>query len=72
MLKASSSPTILAADEENPEVPNLLDPKATNGVPGGPSTATPGDEPKADVEMKAMPEGGDEGETKEIDKEEGK
>ncbi|MGB0055822.1 MAG: hypothetical protein WBQ20_03530 [Methyloceanibacter sp.] len=72
MLKASLSPTILAADEENPEVQNLLDPKATNGVPGGPSTATPGDEPKAGVEMKAMPEGGGEGETKEIDKEEGK
>ncbi|MGA7374240.1 MAG: hypothetical protein WBW37_16820 [Methyloceanibacter sp.] len=71
MLKASSSPTILAADKENPEVQNLLDPKATS-VPGGPSTATPGDEPKAGVEMKAMPEGGDEGETKEIDKEEGK
>jgi hypothetical protein len=72
MLKASLSPTILAADEENPEVQNLLDPKATIGVPGGPSTATPGDEPKAGVEMKAMPEGGGEGETKEIDKEEGK
>jgi len=28
--------------------------------------------PKAGVEMKAMPEGGGEGETKEIDKEEGK
>jgi hypothetical protein len=34
--------------------------------------ADPGDEPKAGVEMKAMPEGGGEGETKEIDKEEGK
>jgi len=70
MLKASPSLTILAADEENPEVENLLD--RTNGVPGGPTEATPGDEPKPEGEMKAKPEGGGEGETKEIDKEEGK
>jgi hypothetical protein len=48
MLKASPALTILAADEENPEVDNLLDPEATNGVPGGPTEATPGDEPKAE------------------------
>jgi hypothetical protein len=72
MLKASPALTILAADEENPEVENLLDPEATNGVPGGPTEATPGDEPKPEGEMKAKPEGGGEGETKEIDKEEGK
>jgi hypothetical protein len=80
ILKASPSLTIFAADEENPEVQNLLDPEATNGVPGGPTDATPGDEPKAGGEMKAMPEGGEmkakpeggEGETKEIDQEEGK
>jgi hypothetical protein len=59
MLKASPALTILAADEENPEVDNLLDPEATNGVPGGPTEATPGDEPKAEGEMKAKPEGGD-------------
>ena len=47
MLKASPALTILAADEENPEVENLLDPEATNGVPGGPTEATPGDEPLA-------------------------
>ena len=58
MLKASPSLTILAADEENPEVENLLDPEATNGVPGGPTEATPGDPPKTEGEMKAKPEGG--------------
>ena len=36
MLKASPALTILAADEENSEVENLLDPEADNGVPGGP------------------------------------
>ncbi len=70
MLKASPALTILAADEENPEVENLLDPEATNGVPGGPTEATPGDEPKPEGEMKAKPEGGD-SEMKEM-KEEGK
>ena len=51
---------------------NLLDPEATNGVPGGPTAATPGDEPKAGGEMQAKPGGGGYGETKEIEKEEGK
>ena len=37
MLKASPALTILAADEENPEVENLVDPEADNGVPGGPT-----------------------------------
>jgi hypothetical protein len=73
MLKASPSLTILAQDEENPEVQNLLDPESDNGAPGGPSAATPGDEPPAGGEMQAKPEGGGgEGETKEIDQEEGK
>ena len=49
---------------------NLLDPETDNGVPGGPTAATPGDEPKAGEEMKAKPEGGD-AEMKEM-KEEGK
>lgn len=49
-------------------------------MPGGPTAATPGDEPKAGEEMKAMPEdemkampssGGD-SENKEIDEEESK
>ena len=71
MLKASPSLTILAEDEENAEVQNLLEPESDNGVPGGPTAATPG-EPKVGEEMKAKPEGGAEGETKEIDKEEGK
>jgi len=71
VLKASPSLTVLAADEENPGVQNLLDPEATNGVPGGPTEATPGDPPKAEGEMKAKPEGGD-SENKEIDQEEGK
>src|SRR5690348_16745955 len=34
ILKASPSLTILAGAGENPEVQNLLDPEATNGVPG--------------------------------------
>jgi hypothetical protein len=46
MLKASPALTILAADEENSEVENLLDPEADNGVPGGPTEATPGDGPR--------------------------
>jgi hypothetical protein len=80
MLKTSPGLTILAADQENPEVENLLDPEATNGVPGGPTAATPGDEPKPEGEMKAKPEGemeakpegGGDSENKEIDQEEGK
>jgi len=72
MLKASQDLTILAADEENPEVENLLDPEATNGVPGGPTEATPGDEPKPEGEMKAKPEGGGDSENKEIQQEERK
>jgi len=72
MLNGSPSLTILAADEENAEVQNLLDPEATNGVPGGPTAATPGAEPPAGGGMQAEPEGGGYGETKEIEKEEGK
>lgn len=69
MLKATPGLTILAEDEENAEVQNLLEPETDNGVPGGPSEATPGDAPKAEGEMKAKPEGGEE--MKEM-KEEGK
>ena len=36
MLKASPALTILAADEENPEVENLLDPEADNGAQAAP------------------------------------
>jgi len=76
ILKASPSLTILAGAGENPEVQNLLDPEATNGVPGGPTAATLGDQPNAGGEMKAMPEGGGGdsgvGENKAIDQEEGK
>jgi hypothetical protein len=68
MLKTTPGLTILAEDEENAEVQNLLEPETDNGVPGGPSAATPGDEPKAEGEMKAKPEGE---ETKEM-KEEGR
>jgi len=69
MLKASPGLTILAADEENAEVQNLLDPEATNGVPGGPTAATPGAEPKAEGEMQAKPEGGGDSEMKEMKEE---
>jgi hypothetical protein len=76
ILKVSPSLTILAGAGENPEVQNLLDPEATNGVPGGPTAATLGDQPNAGGEMKAMPEGGGGdsgvGENKAIDQEEGK
>ena len=70
-LKASPSLTILAQNSENSEVQNLLDPQSDNGVPGGPSQATPGDQPAAGGQMQAQPEGGG-GETNAIDQEEGK
>ena len=76
ILKVSPSLTILAGSGENPEVQNLLDPEATNGVPGGPTAATPRDQPNAGGEMKAMSEGGGGdsgvGGNKAIDQEEGK
>jgi hypothetical protein len=33
--------TILAQDEENAEVQNRVEPETDNGVPGGPTDATP-------------------------------
>ena len=56
--------TILAQDEENAEVQNLLEPQTDSGQPGGPpgggdASAQPETAPKAGEEMKAMPEGGD-------------
>jgi hypothetical protein len=76
MLKASPL-TVLAADEENPEVQNLLDPESDNGQPGGgDATPAPAPEPNAEMkpggEMQAKPEGGGDSENKEIDQEEGK
>ena len=70
-LKASPSLTILAQNSENSEVQNLLDPQSDSGVPGGPSQATPGDQPGAGEQMQAEPQGGG-GETNAIDQEEGK
>ena len=69
-LKASPGVTILAQNQENSEVQNLLDPQSDSGVPGGPSQPTPNDQPAAG-EMQAQPQGGG-GETNAIDQEEGK
>ena len=71
MLNGASSLTILAADEENAEVQNLLEPEMDDGTarradaPPKPEAA-----PKAGEERKAKPEGGD-AEMKEM-QEEGK
>ena len=70
MLSGPSSLTILAEDEENAEVENLLEPEMDDGVPGGDAAMEPEGAPKAGEEMKAMPEGGD-AEMKEM-QEEGK
>ena len=64
MLNGAPSLTILAQDEENAEVQNLLEPQTDSGQPGGPpgggdAGAQPETAPKAGEEMKAMPEGGD-------------
>ena len=69
MLNGASSLTILAQDEENAEVQNLLEPESDGGQPGGDAAMKP-EAPKAGEEMKAMPEGGD-AEMKEM-QEEGK
>ena len=69
MLKGASSLTILAADEENAEVQNLLDPETDGGQPAA-SRDEAEAAPKAGEEMKAKPEGGD-AEMKEM-QEEGK
>jgi hypothetical protein len=70
MLNGASSLTILAADEENAEVQNLLEPESDGGQPGGDSAMKPEGAPKGGEEMKAEPEGGD-AEMKEM-QEEGK
>jgi hypothetical protein len=71
ILNGAPSLTILAQDEENAEVQNLLEPEMDGGQPGGGDPgAKPQAAPKAGEEMKAMPEGGDE-EMKEM-QEEGK
>ena len=72
-LKTSPSLTILAQNSENSEVQNLLDPESDNGVPGGPSQATPGDQPGAGEQKQAEPQGGGGGgEMNAIDQEQGK
>jgi hypothetical protein len=70
MLSGAPSLTILAQDEENAEVQNLLEPESDGGTPMG-DAAKPEGAPKAGEEMKAMPEGGN-AEMKEIQEEEGK
>ena len=75
MLNSASDLVILAQDEENAEVQNLLEPETDGGAPGGDSSGgdaamKPEAAPKTGEEMKAMPEGGDE-EMKEM-KEEGR
>ena len=70
MLNGASSLTILAEDEENAEVQNLLEPETDGGQPGGDAAMKPEATPKAGEEMKAKPEGGD-AEMKEM-QEEGK
>jgi hypothetical protein len=60
MLKGTPGITILAEDEENAEVQNLLEPETDGGTPmGGDAAAKPEAAPKAGEEMKAKPEGGD-------------
>jgi hypothetical protein len=75
MLDTASSLTILAGDEENSEVQNLLDPESDNGLPGGPAAmeAKPAPEGESHEEkaMEAKPSGGVDDST-EVDKEEGK
>ena len=72
-IKASPNATILAQNEENSEVQNLLDPQSDSGVPGGPSKPTPNDQPAAgQMQAQPQPAGGGGGETNEIEQEEGK
>jgi hypothetical protein len=71
----SASLTILAADEENSEVQNLLDPESDNGTPGGDAATKPEvkPEPREEKAMEAKPSGGGGvDESTEVDKEEGK
>jgi hypothetical protein len=70
LMLSAPSLTILAQDEENAEVQNLLEPESDGGTPMG-DAAKPEGAPKAGEEMKAMPEGGN-AEMKEIQEEEGK
>jgi hypothetical protein len=64
-LKASSK-------MENPEVQNELEPQSDNGVPGGPSAATPVQPSQPGGQMNAAPQGGTQSEQNEINQEEGK
>jgi hypothetical protein len=58
MPNGASSLIILAEDEENAEVQNLLEPETDGGQPGGESTTQPEAAPQGGDEMKAQPEGG--------------
>ena len=55
MLNGAPSLTILAQNQENEEVQNLLEPQTDSGQPGGPAMpgAQPEAAPKAGEEMKA-------------------
>lgn len=68
MLNVAPSLTILAQDEENAEVQNLLEPQTDAGQPAGDFAMKPETAPKAGEEMKAEPEGG-ESEMKEMQEE---
>ena len=70
MLNGALSFTILAEDEENAEVQNLLEPETNGGQPGGDAAMKPEAAPKAGEEVKAKPDG-DDAEMKEM-QEEGK
>lgn len=59
MLNVAPSLTILAQDEENAEVQNLLEPQTDAGQPAGDSAMKPETAPKAAEEMKEEPEGGE-------------
>ena len=59
MLNGASSFTILAEDEENAEVQNLLEPETNGGQPGGDAAMKPEAAPKAGEEVKAKPDGDD-------------
>jgi hypothetical protein len=55
MLNGTSSLTILAEDEENAEVQNLLEPETDGGQPGGDAAMKP---EGGDAELKEMQEEG--------------
>jgi hypothetical protein len=76
MLDTASALTILAGDEENPEVKNLVDPESDNGVPGGAPAmeAKPAPEAEHPDAMQAKPSDGGGGvdDSTAVEKEEGK